>query len=291
MKQLKLTLSQHKIFGLNISPTITLSDLKLHLAIAADVANNLPALSLGKRVFMSANDLSTLAGRIGFGSADFPDVLKGGGQDGPALLRCISDTNRLASIIRSSIWALHLTRLQRNANWTGKTRHGDYTDRITRGTICVDLKRVNIYKTLHQSMGRVEFVSKGRRWVVLSLVVPKNIDIKLRRELLNCNKHKEVGCEECVRMILKKSPSACSLVTRHVSHIYPIFNPESEKLDESSPRWILPSLWNHEQNDFTGSLLYDQVDGEMLKVYEKEIEDWEAQGKTEIEDIETYSTL
>ena len=291
VKQLKLTLSQHKIFGLNISPTITLSDLKLHLAIAADVANNLPALSLGKRVFMSANDLSTLAGRIGFGSADFPDVLKGGGQDGPALLRCISDTNRLASIIRSSIWALHLTRLQRNANWTGKTRHGDYTDRITRGTICVDLKRVNIYKTLHQSMGRVEFVSKGRRWVVLSLVVPKNIDIKLRRELLNCNKHKEVGCEECVRMILKKSPSACSLVTRHVSHIYPIFNPESEKLDESSPRWILPSLWNHEQNDFTGSLLYDQVDGEMLKVYEKEIEDWEAQGKTEIEDIETYSTL
>ena len=127
--------------------------------------------------------------------------------------------------------------------------------------------------------------------MALSLVVPKNIDIKLRRELFNCNKHKEVGCEECVRMILKKSPSACSLVTRHVSHIYPIFNPESEKLDESSPRWILPSLWNHEQNDFTGSLLYDQVDGEMLKVYEKEIEDWEVQGKTEIEDIETYSTL
>ena len=288
VRQLKITLSQHKIFGLNVSPTITLSDLKLHLAIAADVANNLPALAIGKRIFLSSNDLSSMAGRIGFGKANFPDFLEGGGQDGPQLLRCISDTNKLASVIRSSIWALHLSRLQQNANWKGQTRHGDYTDRIMRGTVCIDLKRVNVFKTLHQSMGRVEFVSKGRRWVLLSIIVPKNIDINLRRELFSCTKHKIVGCEPCVRMVLKKSPTACTLVTRHVSHVYPIFNPESEELKTFCPRWIFPSLWHYEMNDFVGGLfLNDRIDGDILREYEKELEKLAERGEEDIENIDT----
>ena len=273
VRQLKITLSQHKIFGLNTTPTITLSDLRLHLAIAADVANNLPALAIGKRIFLSSNDLSSLAGRIGYGQANFPDILKGGGQDGPELLKCISETNKLASIIRSSIWALHLSRLKRHANWRGEARHGDYTDKITRGTICVDLKRVNIYKTLHQSMGKVELISEGKRWVLLSLVNPRDIDINLRREVFNCTQHNIVGCEECVREILKKSPTACTLVTRHVSHIYPIFNPDTEQTDAFCPRWVFPNFWHYERNDFTGGIfLHDEVNSDLLVKYEKELE-------------------
>ena len=289
VRQLKITLSQHKIFGLNVSPTITLSDLKLHLAIAADVANNLPALSIGNRVFLSSNDLSAMAGRIGMGKANFPDILEGGGQNGPELLRCIEETNKLASIIRSSIWSLYLTRLQRKTNWKGDVRYGSYTDQITRGTICIDLKRVNTYKTLHQSMGKVELISKGRRWVLLSLVVPTSIDIKLRRELFSCSSHKIVGCEPCVRKVLKKSPTACQLVTRHVTHIYPIFNPKSEKLDSFCPRWIFPSLWHYEKNDFSGGLfLHDKVNKDVLKEYEQEFQKLEE--KTEDEESEKINT-
>ena len=292
VKHLKLTLSQHKIFGLNISPTITLSDLQLHLSIIADVHNNMPSLSIGHRIFLSPNDLSSMAGRIGMGQTNFPNILEGGGQDGPELLKSIHETSRLASIIRSSIWSLYLTRLQRNTTWKKDARYGTPTDLITRGSICVDLKRVNQYKTIHQSMGRVELLSKGKRWVLLSLVVPQSIDINLRRELFSCSAHQIVGCEPCVRKVLKQSPTACQLVTRHITHIYPIFNPESEKIDSFCPRWIFPSLWHVTKNDFSGGLfLHDHIDQDVLHKYEKELQELEEkEEKIEKEEIVTQGS-
>ena len=125
-------------------------------------------------------------------------------------------------------------------------------------------------------MGKVELLSKGKRWVLLSLVVPQSIDINLRRELFSCSAHQIVGCEPCVRKVLKQSPTSCQLVTRHITHIYPIFNPESEQMESFCPRWIFPSLWHTTKNDFSGGLfLHDKIDLDVLHKYEKELQQLE----------------
>ena len=269
IKQLKLSLSSHKIFGLSVEPKYTQSDLELHLAITADTVNNLPQLSIGDQFFLSSNDLASLAGRIGMGESDYPDFLRGGGQDGPELLKAISQTVKIAAVIKSSIWALFITRMKRHQTWKMDSHRGHYTDCISRGTICVDLKAVNLSRTIHQAMGRVELVSKGRRWILLSLVVPSNIPIGLRRELFSCKTHTRVGCKECVANILKSNPTALQLVTRAIDEVYPIYSPKEDATNEVSARWHIPSFWKHSKSDFKGGLfLSTKIDASVLQKYE-----------------------
>ena len=277
--KIKLWFSNMDMFGNHAKASLEDVEFDSQLMIIQCIINNIPSLRLSDTCFFSPNDYLQASGRIIL-NENFPNIFENGNHSSQKLLKSIKDVSTLATVMKNSLFSFFLPLMQcRSVKAAKEGRSGAPIERIKRGAVVVDFLSMKTTHSLRKSLARVELVGKGRRWALISRVIPKNNGAsQLRKELYSCSSHERRGCTKCISKIVKNNRNAFELVTRRTDELYLIWAPDTEDTDntEIHDDWEIPSLWREGANNYDFGSYLIPVDPELLsqgKNLLKEIED------------------
>ena len=249
--KLKMFFANERMFGTRSKATMSEAELVQRLGIVCNTFNNLPSLRLSDHVWLSPNDVLTASGRIVL-HEDFPKLFENSPKS-KILREAISDMRTISDTIKRSLFAFYLPLLRDSKLQKAKEgKSGAPIELLCRGSVVVDYKEIKKSHSLRKSLARVELVSKGRRWALISKVRSSDLQSsELRKSLYLCAKHKKEGCMACIRKVLDRHKTIYDIVSRRSDELYLLYSPRTDNVEEVFPRWSIPSIWENQYKSNT----------------------------------------